>query len=498
MSNFCRYILLMGLFSAFSQGCSGQDGKGRTDRLPAVAGRFYPADPKDLQSVLSGFFSEAVPPSGGDVAAIVVPHAGYVFSGGVAACGYNQVDTTRLFDNVFLIASSHQVSFRGASVYTSGDYVTPFGKVKVNTELALNLIRDNKIFCFNAEADRSEHSTEVQVPFLQHHLKPGFKLVPIVIGSQAAEDSREIARALLPYFNNRNLFVISSDFSHYPAYEDAKAADKATCEAILSGSAERLLSTLARFREKPIPNLATNLCGWTSVLVLLYLGEARPPLTYRALRYKNSGDSPYGDKEQVVGYWSISATRADRQDDFNLTPDEKHELLRIARNTLEYYLKNRRIPDPDSSKFLPGLNRLAGAFVTLRENGELRGCIGRFTSDLPLHRLVREMAVAAATEDSRFQPVTPQELSNISIEISVLTPLHKIKGPDEIDLGRDGIYIKKGYASGTFLPQVATETGWSLEEFLGHCSRDKAGLGWDGWKSAELFTYQAIVFSEGD
>jgi len=126
----------------------------------------------------------------------------------------------------------------------------------------------------------------------------------------------------------------------------------------------------------------------------------------------------------------------------------------------------------------------------------LRGCIGRFEPDEPLYRVVQEMAIAAATEDYRFPPVTPQELGELDIEISVLTPLRKISSIDEIQLGRHGIYIKKGGRAGTFLPQVATETGWSKEEFLGYCARDKAGLGWNGWKDADIYVYEALVFSE--
>jgi AmmeMemoRadiSam system protein A len=140
----------------------------------------------------------------------------------------------------------------------------------------------------------------------------------------------------------------------------------------------------------------------------------------------------------------------------------------------------------------------AGAFVTLHENNELRGCIGSFTSEVPLYQIVQEMAVASATRDTRFMPVTFSETNKIHIEISVLTPLHRIQSIDEFKLGRDGIYIKKGNRSGTFLPQVANDTQWSVEEFMGHCARDKAGIGWDGWKDrdVELFTYQALVFGE--
>jgi AmmeMemoRadiSam system protein A len=140
----------------------------------------------------------------------------------------------------------------------------------------------------------------------------------------------------------------------------------------------------------------------------------------------------------------------------------------------------------------------AGAFVTLKKNAELRGCIGHFDADNALYRTVQQMAVAAATQDYRFSTVTPDELKSIVIEISVLTPMRKILSISEIQMGRDGIYIKKGNKSGTFLPQVATETGWSLDEFLGHCARDKAGIGWDGWKDkdVEIYTYQALVFHE--
>ena len=154
------------------------------------------------------------------------------------------------------------------------------------------------------------------------------------------------------------------------------------------------------------------------------------------------------------------------------------------------------MPDFDAGSFPKTLNVHAGAFVTLKEHGSLRGCIGRFSSNLPLWRLISELSVSSATEDNRFEPVAASELNKLQIEISVLSPMKKISSPNEIILGKHGIYIKKGYYSGTFLPQVATETGWDVEEFLGHCARDKAGIGWDGWKTAELYTYEAFVFGE--
>jgi AmmeMemoRadiSam system protein B/AmmeMemoRadiSam system protein A len=484
----------MGLFFNFNQGCSAQDNPERIDRKPAAAGRFYAADSAELRATLGKLFSGATPRTAGNVTAIVTPHAGYVFSGKVAASGYNQVDPGKPFDNVFVIASSHQVSFPGASIYNQGDYVTPLGKVKVNTDLANKLIRENKVFTYNPEAGRTEHSLEVQVPFLQYHLKKDFSLVPIVIGAQSEESCKKIAAALKPWFNDRNLFVFSTDFSHYPSYSDAQSADKATCDAIVSGSPEKLMKVLNDYRNRNIPNLATNLCGWTSILVMLNLTGHDPEIKITPVQYMNSGDSKFGDKDQVVGYWSLAVTR--EASAFDFSPDEKIKLLEIARNTIEKYLREKRIPDDNPATYSEKLKIQAGAFVTLKEDGALRGCIGRFSADIPLYKLIRQMAVASSTEDNRFDPVSVKEISRLEIEISILSPLKKISSPDEIILGKHGIYIKKGYASGTFLPQVATETGWSLEEFLGHCARDKAGIGWDGWREAQLFTYEACVFSE--
>lgn len=486
-------------------GCSSQNSDGtsqKKDRKPAAAGRFYSDNPEELRSMISGFFAAALPRDGDQVAAIISPHAGYVFSGQVAANAFNQVDPDRSFDNVFVIASSHQIAFSGASIYNQGDYITPLGTVPVNINLANQLIAASSLFQFHPEADKYEHSLEVQVPFLQHHLRMPFKLVPIVLGTQSAESCEKIAEALKPWFNGKNLFVISSDFSHYPEYEEAVAADKATCDAIISNDPDTFSAFLNTYKRKNVPNLATNCCGWTSVLTLLNLTSGHPGYSYTPLYYQNSGDSRYGDKKQVVGYWAITVTRKSTVDQetsgFSLSDQEKIRLLEIARNTVNGYVRNKKIPKVDKSLLSENLNLHAGAFVTLKKKGALRGCIGRFTATVPLYQVVQEMAVASATQDYRFSPVQANEIDGLEIEISVLSPMKRISGMEELELGRDGIYIKKGGAAGTFLPQVATETGWTKEEFLGHCAQDKAGIGWDGWKDAELYTYEAIVFSESE
>ena len=481
-------------------------------REPVVAGQFYPGRSDELSAELIKLFSEAEEKKcKGDVLAIVSPHAGYVFSGGVAASSFNQINTKKKYNNIFVIGSSHRISFDGASIFNKGNYETPLGIVNVDLKVANNLINKYSCFKFRSDAHAFEHSLEVQLPFLQHIMETEYTIVPIVIATQYPETCREIAKALKPYFNADNLFVISTDFSHYPSYEEACKVDNLTADAIISGNPDKLLSTLKSNARMNVSNLATSLCGWTSVLALMYLTEDADDIKYCPVQYKNSGDARYyGDKSRVVGYYSIAVAKeiegtlpedkSEKEDqkkkDFELTGKDKKILLDIARGTVEDYVNKRTIPKINPKGFSENLLTHTGAFVTLHKHGKLRGCIGRFEPDIELYKVVQEMAISAATRDYRFSPVKPEELDDIDIEISVLTPLRKIDSADEIQLGKHGIYIKKGYSSGTFLPQVATQTGWNIEKFLGHCSRDKAGIGWDGWKDADLYTYEALIFSE--
>ena len=205
-----------------------------------------------------------------------------------------------------------------------------------------------------------------------------------------------------------------------------------------------------------------------------------------------------GDKEHVVGYYAIAVTKQSKPGKamFELDTKEKTTLLAIARRTVEQYIHTHSVLKVDPVTLSDALRTPCGAFVTLNKHGMLRGCIGRFDASEPLYRVVQEMAVASATQDYRFSPIKEGEIKDLVIEISVLTPMRKIRSIDEFELGKQGIYIRKGSRSGTFLPQVAQETGWTKEEFLGHCAQDKAGIGWDGWKNADLYVYEALVFGE--
>jgi AmmeMemoRadiSam system protein B/AmmeMemoRadiSam system protein A len=469
-------------------------------RPPAVAGSFYAADPDALQKDLEFLFSRALPQStSGKVLAIIAPHAGYPYSGEVAASSYRQLDPDRSYENVFLIGSSHRYSFEGAAIYQSGDFETPLGVVPVNLELAKELTRKESVFVRNDHAHLNEHSLEVQLPFLQYYLEKNFKLVPILLGTRSPRNCQKIASALEPYLNEDNLFVISADFSHYPDYRSAQEVDIRTAKSICTNVPVEFLSAIEENEEKNIPNLATSACAWPAILTLMYMTEQRrDELSYKLVQYQNSGDSRQGDKSRVVGYCAIavSKTGSEKEASFMLSTRDKKDLIHIARLTLDNYIGRGQIPQVNHDHYSDVLQTHTGAFVTLHKNGNLRGCIGRFEPDMPLYQVIRDMTISASTKDYRFKPVTPTELDEIELEISVLTPLERIQDPSEIMLGLHGIYIKKGAKSGTFLPQVATQTGWNLEEFLGHCSRDKAHIGWYGWKDAEIYTYEALIFSE--
>ncbi|MFP4469426.1 MAG: AmmeMemoRadiSam system protein B [Bacteroidales bacterium] len=490
-------ILIMAMFGSIFSG-KAQHGTTLKDREPCVAGQFYSGTAPELRAELKDMFARAKPRATANTVAIISPHAGYIFSGDVAASAFNQVDPEKAYHHIFLIGSSHRTYFDGASIYNAGNYKTPLGTVDVDIDLANKLMAEHEVFSYRNDAHASEHSLEVQVPFLQYHLKKDFRIIPIVIATQSEETVSKIADALRPYFNDRNLFVISSDFSHYPPYSQANEVDKATAEAIASNSVEIFINALKDNEQQKIPNLATSMCGWSSMLMLLNLTEGRAEIDYELIEYKNSGDQSYGDKGRVVGYWAIAVQKkkSEAGRDFSLTEAEQNKLLAIARQTITGWITQKEFPLIDTQALTPVLLKPAGAFVSLHSEGKLRGCIGRFDAQEPLYKVVQDMAVAAATSDSRFLPVTAEELNEFDVEISVLTPMIMIDTISQIELGRHGIYIKQGYCSGTFLPQVAINTGWTLEELLGHCARDKARIGWDGWKTAEIYTYEAIVFGE--
>lgn len=466
-------------------------------RRAAVAGQFYSGEKKELRRELNelfGFYAERRDEQASDTGllrALISPHAGYIFSGQVAASAFSRIPHNASYKRIFVLASSHQYRFNGAAVYCEGDYETPLGRIRVDTALGEKLASESEFFQKRSDVHMQEHSLEVQLPFLQYKLLDAINLVPIILGTDKPEICEKIAKQLKPWFTGENLFVISTDFSHYPTYNDALLVDKHTADAISSNRTAELLNVIQENRERRINGLATSLCGWTSVLTLMYM-TAGEKFRYEQIEYKNSGDARlYGDKKGVVGYWSMAVY--EKEESFHITDEEKELLLKKARSSIKNYLERGKRKKPDQSNVSGILSKRYGVFVSVYIEGELRGCIGSFANEKNLNELVQQMAVSAAC-DRRFDHLTKEEFAKMEMEVSVLSPLKHIRSVSEIEPGRHGIFIRQNFNSGTYLPQVALKTGWNAEELLGHCSRDKAGIGWDGWKNAEVYTYEAVVF----
>ena len=477
---------------------------GQIVRPATQANRFYTGDPEELLQEVDSYLAMQ---SGREilnhVAALIVPHAGYYYSGQVAASAYMSIDPKQTFKRIFLLGPSHHEWLDGASVNTEADYyATPFGNVKVDHETAKKLTEDD-VFFYRPEAHDREHCLEVQLPFLQRRFGENLPpIVPIIISTNHYGKLKRMAEVLKPYFTDENLFVISSDFSHYPSYEDACEVDAKTGKAIETGDVEQFIATLEANERLKMRDLATSACGEFAIITLMLMLDRHYEV--RHLMYQNSGDIDKRNRSRVVGYHSFAILKKDTNSDgqpqndkgFSLSDDDKRMLKEIALQNIKDSLDGKPIAQPSPSLLAsyPSLLEKCGAFVSLHKHGHLRGCIGHFGEDYPLYEMVAEMARSAAFEDPRFMPVSREELDDIDIEISVLTPMRRIQSIDEFELHRHGIYIRKGYRSGTFLPQVADEVNWTKEEFVGHCSQDKAGLGWDGWRDAELYVYEAIVF----
>ena len=483
--------------------CNGQTGKVSVVRPATQANRFYTGDAMELSeevdSLLARHAGDAIYDN---VAAVIVPHAGYYFSGNVAAAAYMSIPKDKAYKRIFLLGPSHHEWLDGASVNTAFDYYsTPLGRVKVDVETAQQIVSSDSVLRYEPKAHDREHCLEVQLPFLQRRLGEVPAIVPLIISTNDFRKLKRIAEVLKPYLTEENLFVISSDFSHYPTYEDAYKVDARTGKAVESGNVEQFIRVLEENADSHIPNLATSACGELAIATLMLMMQDGG-YEVKHLLYQNSGDIDHHDHSRVVGYHAFAFLRK-ADTGFHLSDDEKQMLKEIALTSIQDSLDGKPIshliPDVPSptrslSPLTSHLSEKCGAFVSLHKQGRLRGCIGHFGEDVPLHEIVAEMARAAAFEDPRFSPVRKEELEDIDIEISVLTPMRRIQSLDEFELHRHGIYIRKGYRSGTFLPQVADEVNWTKEEFFSHCAQDKAGIGWDGWRDAELYIYEAIVF----
>jgi hypothetical protein len=288
------------------------------------------------------------------------------------------------------------------------------------------------------------------------------------------------------------LLVVSSDLSHYPPYSIANEVDNRTIKAILSGKSEVFEKAVKEIKEENYPGLQTAACGQTPILIALKVAERLKIDDFRKIKYQNSGKMSL-EKKQVVGYGAIGAW--EKTDSSFLDKEASSIALKISRKTLETHLKGKGFESVPKN---PSLLKPLGAFVTLKNQGQLRGCIGEFEPDEPLYRVIQKMSIAAATEDPRFPKVGFEELGEIEIEISVIGPRKKIDDWQKIKLGQEGVALQYGPRAGTFLPQVALETGWSLEEFLSQLCQQKAGLPPHCYKSPEvsLYVFEVQILEE--
>ena len=494
---YMRKLVFVVIIILFLTACSVEQASNdmpKKIRPPAVAGQFYPAAAEEITEQINGYLKQAsTPPVEGEIKAIIVPHAGYDFSGQVAAYGFKLLKGVKI-NTAVLIGNSHTAYFDGAAIDSSDVWQTPLGQVAVDKELADKLIKADSAIKYDASVHGQDHVLEVEIPFLQVVLAGNFKIVPIMLGNKADDSYKKLAKALKDNLGENDVVVVSSDMSHYPKHEDANKIDRGALEKIKSGKVDELEKYVESVENSGVANEQTVLCGIDAVKTLLELARLSGWDKIEVLKYLNSGDvSGIGDKNRVVGYGAVAFAQI--QTAGGLNREQRELLLTMAKETVESFVTTGQAPEFDVTD--ERLKQKQGAFVTLTKNGQLRGCIGQIVpTDEPLWQVVREMAVAACSEDGRFNPVEKSELDELEYEVSVLSAPEAIDDWKKIELGKQGVIIRKGGRSGVFLPQVATETGWTLEEFLGQLCSQKAGLSPSCYKDkdTEIQIFSAQVF----
>jgi AmmeMemoRadiSam system protein B/AmmeMemoRadiSam system protein A len=451
-------------------------------RPAAWAGQFYDDDPKRLSAQLLEFLAAAPQKSLADIVGLIVPHAGYIYSGRMAARGYRQVQGSG-FETVVILGPSHRMAFRGCSIYPRGGFQTPLGTALVDEDLAAALMKESG-FGYLAEAHAEEHSIEVQVPFVQTVL-PAARIVPVVMGYPQRVTVQVLAQALLKVRSRRKFLVVAStDLSHFLSKPEAKAVDSETISLIQNLKTDALMRKYERNENV--------FCGGGPVLALLLYARLAGKAGVEVLGSTDSSAAG-GPEDRVVGYMAAAVTSsAEIKPPLpQLEGADKAELLKIARLAVEKAVRDRSILDYETER--PRLKAPGAAFVTLTHHGRLRGCIGYIEPVAPLYQTVIQAAALASQQDIRFEPVSETELKTLDIEISILSPLTKIIDAGKVRVGTHGLVISRGSQRGLLLPQVAVENHWGREEFLKQACL-KAGLPPDDWKKgAEISVFEALI-----
>lgn len=463
------------------------------------AGSWYPASPSELSKMLDTYLEQATPKSiKGDIVGIISPHAGYTFSAPVAAYGYKLLKN-RGIKTAIVIGFNHSMYHDGIAVCDYEAYKTPLGTVPINMEITKQLSKQSTRIYSLRTAFHDEQSTEMQIPFLQTVLD-NFSIVVISMGEQSIENCKILADALYEVLKDKNNYILvgSTDLSHYLPYDENNELDKYTISVLKQFEPEALFYASSLKKHQ-------LMCGLGPTCATMMACKKLGANDLIVLKHANSGDV-YFDKSRVVGYLSAaivktSNTKSNARETKEgekdmLNQEQRQQMLKLARDTITLYLKEGstlEVKDDD-----PILNEEMGAFVTLHKHGQLRGCIGNMVGRGPFYLTVRNMAIQAATGDPRFRPVSLDEMKDIDIEISALSPMEKITDPNIIEAGKHGVLVKQGFRSGVYLPQVATETGWDREQFMTSLCGNKAGIAPDAWKkgTCEIYVFTAEVFGE--
>jgi len=470
-------------------------------RPSALAGTWYPADSYELTEYIDGLL-DAVKPVKPQmpVRALIVPHAGYRYSGATAAEVFALV-RGREYKRVILLAPSHRSGFRGLSIAEVDAYQTPLGNIPLDAPAVAEL-RRSELVSADPTAHAREHSIEIQLPMLQRALKPGWRLVPLLVGQMRTEDYETAADLLRPLADETTLVVVSSDFTHFgPRFgympfalndetpKKIRALDEGAVERILEGDASGFLDYQSR--------TGITICGYRPLAVLLTLLPA--DVRVRRVAYATSGEMT-GDWTNSVSYVGMLVTSpvpisGGTSEQSGATPGIDEADLMILHRLAVLGVEQGVLGPSDARdasigeilKELPErLEENSGAFVTLKRDGRLRGCIGYILPRKPLFQAVLENGFNAARNDRRFVPVVPDELGDLEIEVSVLSVPQPIGSYDQFRVGEQGVILSKDGHQAVFLPEVAVEQGWTREDTLSHLAQ-KAGLPADGWREGASF-----------
>ncbi|MBQ6471539.1 MAG: AmmeMemoRadiSam system protein B [Victivallales bacterium] len=465
-------------------------------RPSAVAGSFYAGEEQALRRDLTERLEMAEEYRGGcEIVAAAVPHAGYVYSADIAAPVYKALSKAE-FDTVVVIGHDFGGNAAGliGALTRYDSFRTPLGEVPVDRELCEALTAaDRRIIC-NDSVHRREHSVEVQLPFLQMVARKPFRIVPMLFGEATPEHCRRLAELLRQFQGARRILVLSStDLSHYPSAETARQLDSKTVAFAKSFDVEGLCRWQSQGEWEGLPHVETPICSAGGLGTAICWAKLNGASQAVVMRQGNSGDVS-GDERQVVGYASLLFVKSNEANG-ELTPEMQQGLLKLARRAIADEIHSAKTTYDDAIYSDPALLRPAAVFVTLHKHGKLRGCIGTTAAQLPLRQAIVEYAQAAAFDDPRFPQVTAEELPELHIEISVLSPMRPISSPTEIIPGVHGVTVRMGRRSGLFLPQVWEQLP-DMESFLGYLCAEKAGLPFDAWRSPEcelrVFTVHAF------